>query len=346
MIDLAVGAQDTIEAVAARLARRAGHRLPIAMAPIAGGGNNRVIRLTMDDGEDLVLKSYFSSPHDPRDRLGAEWDFLTYAWDRGIRSIPRPLAFDRAAGAALYQFVGGRNPAPDQIDAAAVDAAADFVLELNRPPRDANSWRDASEACFSLQQHLSTVDRRVERLAVLDPESHRRVEAERFIALRLRPTWMRVRDRIAGQAAAVGIALDAPLGADEICLSPSDFGFHNTLFGDRGRIAFIDFEYAGRDDPAKLICDFFCQPELPVPLAHYERFAARVLEGLDLPAPHPARCRALLDAYRIKWVCIILNDFLPVGAARRAFADAGARAQRCAAQLAKADEKLARISKS
>ncbi len=72
MIDLAVGAQDTIEAVAARLARRAGHRLPIAMAPIAGGGNNRVIRLTMDDGEDLVLKSYFSSRHDPGDRLGAE----------------------------------------------------------------------------------------------------------------------------------------------------------------------------------------------------------------------------------------------------------------------------------
>ncbi len=59
--------------------------------------------------------------------------------------------------------------------------------------------------------------------------------------------------------------------------------------------------------------------------------------------PAIARCRILLDAYRIKWTCIILNDFLPVGAARRAFADAGAWAMRCAEQLDKAEAKLAEI---
>jgi hypothetical protein len=48
----------------------------------------------------------------------------------------------------------------------------------------------------------------------------------------------------------------------------------------------------------------------------------------------------LLNAYRIKWACIILNDFLPLGDARRAFADEGDRAARCAAQLAKAEAKL------
>jgi len=160
----------------------------------------------------------------------------------------------------------------------------------------------------------------------------------------LRPAWTSIRERIAGDAQTLGIAPDAPLAAGEICLSPSDFGFHNSLIDEAGRFTFIDFEYAGRDDPAKLICDFFCQPALPVPLIHYERFAGRIFDGLELSAPHPARCRSLLDAYRIKWVCIILNDFLPVGAARRAFADAGARAERCASQLAKADEKLAQIS--
>jgi len=291
-----------------------------------------------------VVKSYFSSRQDPRDRLGAEWGFLTYAWNRGIRRIPQPLAFDRASGAALYQFIRGRKPAPAEIDGAAIDAAAEFILEVNRKPRDVKALGDASEACFSLRQHLSTVDRRVERLAALDPASPCRAEAERFIALRLRLAWTSIRERIAGETEALGIALDASLGGGEICLSPSDFGFHNSLIDETGRFTFIDFEYAGRDDPAKLICDFFCQPALPVPLAHYERFAGRIFEGLELSAPHPARCRSLLDAYRIKWVCIILNDFLPVGAARRAFADAGARAERCATQLAKADEKLAQIS--
>jgi hypothetical protein len=342
--DLGPGAEDTIGATAARLARAAGRHEPLAVTPIAGGGNNRVVRLTMPDGEDLVLKSYFSSQHDPRDRLGAEWDFLTYAWSRGIRRVPQPLAFDRAGAAALYQFVRGRKPAPAEIDGSAIDAAAAFILEVNRKPRDTAVLRHASEACFSLRQHLSTIDRRVERLATLDPASPSRAEAERFIALRVRPAWTSIRERIAGEAEALGVALDDTLGADEICLSPSDFGFHNSLIDEAGRFTFIDFEYAGRDDPAKLICDFFCQPALSVPLVHYERFAGRVFGGLALLAPYPARCRWLLDAYRIKWVCIILNDFLPVGAARRAFADAGARAERCAAQLAKADEKLAQIS--
>jgi hypothetical protein len=314
------------------------------VTPIAGGGNNRVMRLTMDDGEALVLKAYFVSQHDRRDRIGAEWEFLTYAWNRGIRCIPQPLACDRAAGMALYQFIRGRKRTPGEIDAAAVGTAVDFVLEVNRQPRDDRALRDASEACFSLQQHLSTVDRRVARLAALDPESHHRAKAEHFVGARLRPTWTRVREGIVDAAAAMGVALDARLQPDEICLSPSDFGFHNALLDDAGRTTFIDFEYAGRDDPAKLVCDFFCQPELAVPLTHYDRFATRVLDGLALGARHIARCRALLDAYRIKWICIILNDFLPVGAARRAFADAGARAERCAAQLAKAEERLAQIS--
>jgi hypothetical protein len=56
-----------------------------------------------------------------------------------------------------------------------------------------------------------------------------------------------------------------------------------------------------------------------------------------------ARCRLLPDAYQIKWACIILNDFLPLGATRRAYADTGSRAQRCAEQLAKASAKLAAL---
>src|SRR5690606_1492036 len=39
-------------------------------------------------------------------------------------------------------------------------------------------------------------------------------------------------------------------------LSPSDFGFHNMLRRDDGSLAFIDFEYFGWDDPAKLAADF------------------------------------------------------------------------------------------
>jgi hypothetical protein len=48
----------------------------------------------------------------------------------------------------------------------------------------------------------------------------------------------------------------------------------------------------------------------------------------------------------VKWVCIILNEFLPIGAARRAFAADEDRSLRCAAQLGKAESMLAKINVS
>jgi hypothetical protein len=142
----------------------------------------------------------------------------------------------------------------------------------------------------------------------------------------------------------VNLPLDRALTLPECCLSPSDFGFHNALADAAGRLTFLDFEYAGRDDPAKLVSDFFCQPEVPVPTSFHTHFVTRLADGLDLDETGRVRCQIMLDAYRIKWTCIILNDFLPLGAARRAFADTGAWATRCAAQLAKAQAKVAGLA--
>ena len=77
---------------------------------------------------------------------------------------------------------------------------------------------------------------------------------------------------------------------------------------------------------------------------HLDRFISRLAEGLKLDAAARARCRLLLDACRIKWICIILNDFLPVGAARRSFADTGEREERYARQIEKAKAKIGEIA--
>ncbi|MEI6503369.1 MAG: hypothetical protein WCP21_20340 [Armatimonadota bacterium] len=127
-------------------------------------------------------------------------------------------------------------------------------------------------------------------------------------------------------------------------VSPSDFGFHNALREADGRLRFIDFEYAGWDDPAKVVCDFFCQPAAPVPVEHWDHFAAAVAEDLGDPPAHLARFAALLQVYRLKWCCILLNDFLPSGSARRAFASgAPVTAEQQAAQLGKARELLGKV---
>ncbi len=334
-------AQPELLEIATRLAKLAGRGRPKALHKLAGGKNNRVFSIETD-GAPLVLKSYFKDPRDPRDRLAAEWTFLQRAWQLGVRAIPEPLASDPQARAGLYSYVAGRKLEASEVAASHVDAAIDFVLAINRAPRDLSALALGSEACFSLAQHLITVEHRIARLQSLDPEAPQRDDAVRFVAKSLMPAWTGVKQRAAREAQALGLTMDKDIAAEDICASPSDFGFHNALV-EGGQVTFLDFEYAGRDDPAKLISDFFCQPEIPVPVEHHARVIARIADGLALSPESRARCAILLDTYRIKWTCIILNEFLPVGAARRAYACADERAVRSAAQFVKAKAKLAEI---
>ena len=325
-----------------RLTREAGRGAVVALEALTGGKNNRVYRVILADGPPLVLKSYFSDPRDARDRLGAEWAFLTYARNRGVQNLPKPLARDRAARVGLYSHIEGRRLAAGEVDARHIDAAIAFVLAVNAPPRDPWALEVGSEACFSLAQHVATVERRVAKLLLLDPDAPLRAEAARFVSGRLAPLWAVVK---AGILAEAGPSYDDELPTPDIVVSPSDFGFHNALVDGTG-IAFLDFEYAGRDDPAKLICDFFCQPEVPVPACLFGEAARRIVQDLGLSADHAARCELLLDLYRVKWVCIMLNPFLPLGAARRAFAGSIRARDEAAAQLARAEAKLAECGSS
>jgi hypothetical protein len=334
--------EESLLALASDLAKRAGKGQARALARLAGGKNNQVYRVEADAGLPLVLKRYFTDPRDPRDRLRAEWEFLQHAWSRGIRAIPEPLVCDVGSHAGLYSFVEGRKLLASELKPAHIDAALDFVLAVNASPRA--ELAPGSEACFTLAEHIATVERRVSRLAGLDPDAPHADEAQSFVSARLVPAWHAVKSHLVDDASAAGLSMEQLLEPDECCLSPSDFGFHNALADDAGRLTFLDFEYAGRDDPAKLVSDFFCQPEIPVPPHYHSTFIVRVADGLGLDEKGRARCHMLLDAYLIKWTCIILNDFLPLGAARRAFADAGAWAARCATQLAKAEAKLAALN--
>jgi hypothetical protein len=319
--------------IATALIAKAGLPPLVALSRLAGGRNNRTF-LVATGGLPAVLKLYHTDPGDQRDRLGAEFAFLTYAWEAGIRNVPRPLACEPALQAGLYSFLPGRRLAAGELGARHLDAALEFVLALNASPRQA-VLAPASEACFSLREHEATVTRRVARLGRLAPEIPHREEAERFVHTSLEPAWVAVRARLAARAEDLDLSPETRLAPGESCVSPSDFGFHNALVTDT-EIGFLDFEYAGCDDPAKLACDFFCQPDVPVPASGFAGFVRRLVAGLRLEPWHEARCAMLLDAYRVKWACIILNEFLPQGAARRAFAEGDRPAAHYAGQLDRA----------
>jgi thiamine kinase-like enzyme len=339
-------ADEPITEAASRMMHQAGFRGPVALVPLSGGANNRVFRVESDSGTAL-LKAYFQHPDDPRDRLGTEFAFASFAWERGIRCIPQPLAYDCDHALGLYKFVAGRRLEPAEVGDAAVSQALAFYRALNqhRHHPQAHQLPPASEACFTIADHLATVERRLQRLERIDDTQPINRDAVRFIQHDLQAVWQTVHAAVASEVPSPGLALDTEVSPTDRCLSPSDFGFHNAILSDSDQqLRFLDFEYAGWDDPAKLVGDFFCQPAVPVPMAYVDQVTEVAAEYTTDPPAHRARFRRLLPVYQVKWCCIMLNDFLPAGSARRRFADTATDQEaRKAQQLQKARVALQRI---
>jgi hypothetical protein len=331
-------ASDSLEpAVAALLATLERGRVGFRLEPLSASGNNRVFTLNCD-GETLVLKWYFYDNADTRDRLGAEYSFLEHVWSMGLRCVPQPLGKDLTNHLALYEFVEGYKLEANKVDVAAMRQAAQFLAVLKSPQSRAaaTALPEASEACFSVGAHFAMVDKRLDRLVYMPVESDVDQAAAEFVS-RLIKYWHGTKARLLEGCAALGLKPDAAVPSGERCLSPSDFGFHNALVRPDGGLCFIDFEYAGWDDPAKALGDFFSHPGVAVPHEEFEPFLAQALAPFDDAHQMAARVRLLEPISQVKWCCIILNEFLPAAARRRNFAnpdaDAIARKQR---QLGKA----------
>ena len=76
------------------------------LIPLQGGRNNKVFHLYAD-GKSFLLKSYFFSPQDSRDRLYHEFSFTNFAWTCGIYTVPKPFASLPERRFALYEYIDG-----------------------------------------------------------------------------------------------------------------------------------------------------------------------------------------------------------------------------------------------
>ena len=289
--------------------------------PMRAGGNNRTYCIETSSAR-YVVKHYFQHKGDKRDRLQSEYAFLGYAGQADIATVPCPLAQDPQSGMALYEYIAGEAIQSGEIGQAEVDAAIMFFLALNEPTarKAAEKLPQASEAAFSLHEHLENTEHRIRQLqqiVLVDEEDHKGAIVIQSIAT----FWGEYRNRVLEAVNHLGWRVDESIACDQRCISPSDFGFHNAIRLPKGGVRFIDFEYAGWDDPAKTIADFFLQPAVPVPLEYYDYFESQVLSLFDQPELLKQRTRLLRTAYQIKWCCIALNVFLPVHMERRKFAN-------------------------
>jgi len=286
---------------------------------LKGGRNNRVFKLQCG-GRDYFLKAYFYSSADRRDRLNHEYSFTDFAWKNGVRTVPEPLAALSGQRLALYEFIVGKIANYRPTTTADIGQATDFVLSINnhRVKVPAGKLPPASEACFSIADHIENTMIRVNRLAQMKVFDDYDIIASNRIEKYLLPLWAQIIDKI-NINRKKNPCLNKTLSAEQRWISPSDFGFHNAIEENSGKLRFIDFEYAGWDDPAKLLCDFANQPDRILENSLSQKFIRDIISADVNPEFLQYRYALVEPLYQIKWACIIMNDFLPGGDLRTAF---------------------------
>ena len=273
-----------------------------------GGANNLVFGCVAKDRK-AVVKVYPQAADPSSDRFRAESEFLAYAGQAAPGFTPALYEADPVRRLLVMEYLDGmRFETGSPISREDVEQAARFLGRLNADLTTARAkvTLPAAEGFLALTQHLENVDRRIADL------SHRHLPAEfHAAALKLietaRTTWGHVKNNLLARITDGSVADSLPEGGR--CISPSDFGFHNAMRCG-SKIRFFDFEFAGWDDPAKAVADFFLQPRIPVPgglQALLEEAVAGCLPATALRA----RVAALRPVLHVKWATIVLAVLRP-----------------------------------
>ncbi len=323
-------------------------RRPVRELKVIGrGGNSRVLLARCADSGSYVVKLYPYPGEDRRDRLGTEIRALNFLHRNRVHDVPEVAAFDEGRRLAVLEHIDG-NPIPvGDVSDDLLDVAIDFLLRLNKLKNEeaAETIRPASEACFSLSDMTCIVEARRQKLDTVPMDSDTTLEMKRFLNEDFDPLRHETEARAAQQARESGILWDKPIGRDRATLSPSDFGFHNAMLERTGRTVFLDFEYFGWDDPAKMISDFLLHPAMGLSHTTNRKFLQKVLQTFHMIPQLRERTEIAYSLCALKWCLLLLNEFIPAHRLYREHAGAafGAEEERRIVRLDNAKQVLGRF---
>jgi len=279
--------------------------------PVLGHRNNRVYRVESAAGKRYALKIYPDLLVDPRPRLESEITACKLLGKLG--RTPNLISYDQHLNIALFKWIDGAPP--NLVNKGDVDQALRFVNALH----DLSSQTDArfpvaSEACLSGRQLFWQLQVRIQAL-----EKSSNLELQSFLEHTIKPLWQELSNLSAIKWPKS--TFDRDLSREKQTLSLSDFGFHNAVRSQDGKLTFIDLEYFGLDDPVKLIADFLWHPAMDLGGEEKEYWLSSALKIFRRDPQLRERFRVSWPLYGLRWALIMLNEFRTDGLQKRAHAD-------------------------
>ena len=273
-----------------------------AVNKIKGRKNSRVYKIEMDSGQEYAGKLYPDQTFDDRNRLEKEIKAYKFLHKHGIKSVPEVIWSNSNLNFGLFGWIDGTNV--NEITDDYVLNAAEIVKLLDELSKHTSygQFKLATAACLSGQMIEEQIR---DRYKTIHEYSNFNIDLNSF----LENNFIKTFDKILLHAKKLWPGkFETKLSNDHQLLSPSDFGFHNTLLTKKG-LKFIDFEYFGWDDPVKLTCDFLLHPGMFITDKQKTLWLNRIIDIFSDDNYFYQRLTASYCLYGLCWGLIILNVF-------------------------------------
>ncbi len=293
--------------------------LQIQLLP--SSGNNRIFKVKLKDGSNYVIKQYLHLNEDLRPRMQAEFGHLNALWKLGFQNIPQPIL--KEGSWAVYSLIEGTSV--KSIELAEIDEILSFLLRLSDISSELREFSilPGSDSRACLGDYIDQIERRYNRLVQEASTSDLEKEINVFFEQKLLPHKEFIFSKFYDSIESLGWDLRRPFEETQQIFSPSDLGFHNILASatDKGRLIFLDFEYSGWDDPAKLLADFFHHVGQQVSWEHKWYLLGKFAEHRKQDPDFLRRWETVIDMIGLEWVLIVLNIIDPQEMRRKRFAN-------------------------
>ena len=265
--------------------------------------NSSVFKIEMKSRKKYVAKLYPDPILDDRKRLKKETKAFSFLHTHGIDSVPKVIWSDCNLNFGLYEWINGSEI--NEVTSDNIIDAVSFIESLAAVSKNTPyaEFRLASAACLSGKMIESQIQDRYRKL-------HGCADSNPPLKDFLEKQFSKALNKMMGNSQkSWPDDLDIQLSKENQLLSPSDLGFHNA-FQTKGGLKFIDFEYFGWDDPAKLTCDFMLHPGMTLADEQKKLWLREMKDIFSEDTSFNQRLAASYCLYGLCWCLMMLNVFI------------------------------------
>ena len=282
---------------------------------VKGRGNSKIFKIVTKN-QKFALKLYPDKNLDYRERQQIEFDALKLLERESFKNIPSTVFKNDQLNISAFTWIEGTEPKIINHDH--INQAIKFIKKLKKISLSNNfKNKKASEACLSYIELTRQISHKADNLLNQNKDEK---TLGKFISEKLSPISEEFIQK--GEIIWPAESRTLNLKKKKRILSPSDFGFHNSLATKNKKLYFIDFDYFGWDDPVKLVADFYWHPGMNLNSSLKKLWlnkATKIFKEDDIFFKE--RLHAALPLYGIRWILIILNIFDDNVASRRLHAN-------------------------